>query len=114
MALQNQVQLLILLVESLVKKLQTRTKTRVGVQSNGGTQRGAHATVENGSTGADPDPEEHSYLETMEKLVPGQTLDVEAILVKSFISKMYLIEFHLIIYLLVPPLTTIKFSVVYL
>ena len=37
-----------------IKKLQTRTKTRPGFQSNGGTQRGAHATVENGSTGADP------------------------------------------------------------
>ena len=37
-----------------IKKLQTRTKTRPGFQSNGGTQRGAHATVENGSTGAAP------------------------------------------------------------
>ena len=97
-----------------IKKLQTRTKTRVGRQTNGGTQRGAHATVENGSTGADPDHEEHSYLETMEKLFQVKHLDVEAILLKLFISKMYLTEFHLITYLLEPPQAIIKFSVVYL
>jgi len=35
-----------------LKKLQTRTRsTRVSAQSNGGTQRGAHASVQNGTWG---------------------------------------------------------------
>lgn len=38
-----------------IKKLQTRTRTRVGQVDNGGTSRGAHASVQNGmSFGADP------------------------------------------------------------
>jgi len=37
-----------------IKKLQTRTRsTHVSAQSNGGTQRGAHATVQNGTWGVD-------------------------------------------------------------
>ena len=56
-----------------IKKLQTRTKTRVGLQSNGGTQRGAHATVENGSTGADPRSRRAQLFGNYGELVPGQT-----------------------------------------
>ena len=39
-----------------LKKLQTRTRTNnnASVISNGGTQRGAHSSVQNGSYGADP------------------------------------------------------------
>ena len=38
-----------------IKKLQTRTRTRIGQIDNGGTSRGAHASVQNGmSFGADP------------------------------------------------------------
>ena len=37
-----------------LKKLQTRTRTSTGIQSDGGTQRGAHSSVQNASTGADP------------------------------------------------------------
>ena len=39
-----------------LKKLQTRTRTsnNASVISNGGTQRGAHASVQNASTGAAP------------------------------------------------------------
>ncbi len=39
-----------------LKKLQTRTRTSSAgnVQSNGGTQRGAHSSVQNGSYGAAP------------------------------------------------------------
>ena len=38
-----------------LKKLQTRTRTSSAgnIQSNGGTQRGAHSSVQNGSYGAD-------------------------------------------------------------
>ena len=56
-----------------IKKLQTRTKTRPGFQSNGGTQRGAHATVENGSTGADPRSRRAQLFGNYGKVVPGQT-----------------------------------------
>ena len=56
-----------------IKKLQTRTKTRVGLQSNGGTQRGAHATVENGSTGADPRSRRAQLFGNYGEVVPGQT-----------------------------------------
>tara|TARA_B110000444_G_scaffold226399_1_gene230904 strand:+ start:366 stop:824 length:459 start_codon:yes stop_codon:yes gene_type:complete len=37
-----------------IKKLQTRTRGNTGKQSIGGTSRGAHATVENASSGNDP------------------------------------------------------------
>lgn len=56
-----------------IKKLQTRTKTRVGKQSNGGTQRGAHSTVENGSTGADPKSRRAQLFGHYGEVVPGQT-----------------------------------------
>lgn len=56
-----------------IKKLQTRTKTRVGRQTNGGTQRGAHATVENGSTGADPRSRRAQLFGNYGEVVPGQT-----------------------------------------
>ena len=56
-----------------IKKLQTRTKTRPGFQSNGGTQRGAHATVENGSTGADPRSRRAQLFGNYGEVVPGQT-----------------------------------------
>ena len=56
-----------------IKKLQTRTKTRVGRQTNGGTQRGAHATVENGSTGADPRSHRAQLFGNYGEVVPGQT-----------------------------------------
>jgi hypothetical protein len=36
-----------------IKKLQTRTRGNTGKQSIGGTSRGAHATVENASSGND-------------------------------------------------------------
>ena len=62
--------------------------------------------------GADPDHEEHNYLETMEKLFQVKLLVVVVIPVKLFISKMYLTEFHLINQLLFWCLETIKFSVV--
>ena len=84
-----------------IKKLQLRTRTRVGRQTNGGTQRGAHSTVENGS----------NYLETMVKLYQVKLPDVVVTLVMLFISKMYLIEFPLIN---LPLMEIIKFSVVYL
>ena len=56
-----------------IKKLQTRTRTRVGTQSNGGTQRGAHSTVENGSNGADPRSRRAQLFGNYGKVVPGQT-----------------------------------------
>ena len=56
-----------------IKKLQTRTKTRPGFQSNGGTQRGAHATVENGSTGSDPRSHRAQLFGNYGEVVPGQT-----------------------------------------
>ena len=37
-----------------IKKIQTRTRGNTGKQSIGGTSRGAHATVENASSGTDP------------------------------------------------------------
>jgi|TARA_B110000971_G_C20001352_1_gene497018 hypothetical protein len=36
-----------------IKKIQTRTRGNTGKQSIGGTSRGAHATVENASSGTD-------------------------------------------------------------
>ena len=56
-----------------IKKLQTRTKTRIGRQTDGGTQRGAHATVENGSTGADPRSRRAQLFGHYGEVVPGQT-----------------------------------------
>ena len=56
-----------------IKKLQLRTRTRVGRQTNGGTQRGAHSTVENGSTGADPRSRRAQLFGNYGKVVPGQT-----------------------------------------
>jgi len=56
-----------------IKKLQTRTRTRVGTQSNGGTQRGAHSTVENGSNGADPRSHRAQLFGNYGEVVPGQT-----------------------------------------
>ena len=56
-----------------IKKLQTRTRTRVGTQSIGGTQRGAHSTVENGSNGADPRSRRAQLFGNYGKVVPGQT-----------------------------------------
>ena len=56
-----------------IKKLQLRTRTRVGRQTNGGTQRGAHSTVENGSTGADPESRRAQLFGHYGKVVPGQT-----------------------------------------
>tara|TARA_B100001287_G_scaffold111098_1_gene93676 strand:+ start:1298 stop:1798 length:501 start_codon:yes stop_codon:yes gene_type:complete len=56
-----------------IKKLQTRTKTKAGRQTIGGTQRGAHATVENGSTGADPRSLRAQLFGNYGEVIPGQT-----------------------------------------
>ena len=56
-----------------IKKLQTRTRTRVGTQSIGATQRGAHSTVENGSNGADPRSRRVQLFGNYGNVVPGQT-----------------------------------------
>lgn len=56
-----------------IKKLQTRTKTKRGRQSDGGTQRGAHARVENASTGANPNSRRAQLFGNYGKNVPGQT-----------------------------------------
>ena len=56
-----------------IKKIQTRTSTKAGVQSNGGTGRGAHATVENASSGADPKSLRAQLFGHYGAVVPGQT-----------------------------------------
>ena len=56
-----------------LKKLQTRTRTKPGIQSNGGTDRGAHAHVENASSGADPRSRRAQLFGNYGKVVPGQT-----------------------------------------
>lgn len=57
-----------------VKKLQTRTRTRVGQVDNGGTGRGAHASVQNGmSFGADPRSKRAQLFGHYGEVVPGQT-----------------------------------------
>ena len=57
-----------------IKKLQLRTRTnKIDVnQSIGGTQRGAHATVENGTNGADPSSRRAQLFGNYGN-VPGQT-----------------------------------------
>lgn len=57
-----------------IKKLQTRTRTSVGQISNGGTDRGAHASVQNGmSIGADPRSRRAQLFGNYGEMVPGQT-----------------------------------------
>lgn len=56
-----------------IKKIQTRTSTKAGVQSNGGTSRGAHATVENASSGADKRSLRAQLFGHYGAVVPGQT-----------------------------------------
>ena len=57
-----------------IKKLQTRTRTNKGQISNGGTDRGAHASVQNGqSIGADPRSRRAQLFGNYGELVPGQT-----------------------------------------
>ena len=56
-----------------IKKLQTRTRTNPGLQMEGGTDRGAHAYVENASSGADPRSRRAQLFGNYGELVPGQT-----------------------------------------
>ena len=57
-----------------LKKLQTRTRTRPGQISDGGTDRGAHASVQNGnSIGADPRSRRAQLFGNYGEVVPGQT-----------------------------------------
>ena len=56
-----------------IKKLQTRTRTSVGKTSNGGTDRGAHASVQNASYGADPRSKRAQLFGNFGEVVPGQT-----------------------------------------
>ena len=57
-----------------IKKLQTRTRTSVGQIDDGGTTRGAHASVQNGmSFGADPRSRRAQLFGNYGEVVPGQT-----------------------------------------
>ena len=56
-----------------LKKLQTRTRTNVGTQSDGGTDRGAHPSVQNASSGADPRSRRAQLFGNYGEVVPGQT-----------------------------------------
>ena len=57
-----------------LKKLQTRTRTQPGQISDGGTDRGAHASVQNGnSIGADPRSRRAQLFGNYGEVVPGQT-----------------------------------------
>jgi len=57
-----------------IKKIQTRTRTRVGQVDNGGTSRGAHASVQNGmSFGADPSSRRAQLFGHYGEVIPGQT-----------------------------------------
>lgn len=57
-----------------IKKLQTRTRTSKGQIDNGGTDRGAHASVQNGrSYGADPRSMRAQLFGNYGEVVPGQT-----------------------------------------
>ena len=58
-----------------IKKLQTRTRTmKVDKnQSIGGTDRGAHASVQNPTNGADPRSRRAQLFGNYGKVVPGQT-----------------------------------------
>lgn len=57
-----------------IKKLQTRTRTNAGQISDGGTDRGAHASVQNGmSIGADPRSLRAQLFGNYGEVVPGQT-----------------------------------------
>jgi hypothetical protein len=57
-----------------IKKLQTRTRTSKGQIDNGGTDRGAHASVQNGqSYGADPRSKRAQLFGNYGEVVPGQT-----------------------------------------
>ena len=56
-----------------LKKIQTRTRTNVGKQSDGGTDRGAHAHVENASSGSDPRSRRAQLFGNYGEVVPGQT-----------------------------------------
>ena len=56
-----------------IKKLQTRTRTNPGTQSIGGTDRGAHASVQNASSGADPRSRRAQLFGNFGEVVPGQT-----------------------------------------
>jgi len=56
-----------------IKKIQTRTRTKTGVQREGGTSRGAHATVENASSGSDPKSKRAQLFGHYSSVIPGQT-----------------------------------------
>jgi hypothetical protein len=56
-----------------IKKLQTRTRTRKGHIEDGGTDRGAHASVQNASYGADPRSRRAQLFGNFGEVVPGQT-----------------------------------------
>ena len=57
-----------------IKKLQTRTRTNPGQISDGGTDRGAHSSVQNGmSIGADPRSRRAQLFGNYGEVVPGQT-----------------------------------------
>ena len=56
-----------------LKKLQTRTRTNPGIQSDGGTDRGAHSSVQNASSGSDPRSRRAQLFGNYGEVVPGQT-----------------------------------------
>ena len=56
-----------------LKKLQTRTRTNPGIQSDGGTDRGAHSSVQNASSGADSRSRRAQLFGNYGEVVPGQT-----------------------------------------
>lgn len=58
-----------------IKKLQLRTRTnKIDTnQSIGGTDRGAHSSVQNGTNGADPRSRRAQLFGNYGKVVPGQT-----------------------------------------
>ena len=57
-----------------IKKLQPRPRTNPGQISDGGTDRGAHASVQNGmSIGADPRSRRAQLFGNYGEVVPGQT-----------------------------------------
>tara|TARA_A100001015_G_scaffold306343_1_gene400461 strand:- start:1602 stop:2093 length:492 start_codon:yes stop_codon:yes gene_type:complete len=56
-----------------LKKLQVRTRGNTGTQSNGGTDRGAHGSVQNASDGTDAKSRRAQLFGHYGKMIPGQT-----------------------------------------
>ncbi len=65
-----------------LKKLQTRTRTSTGIQSEGGTQRGAHLLFKMHQPELTLVLKEHSYLVIMEKVFQDRLQEEEEILVR--------------------------------